>query len=215
MSLSRRTLLLAGAPVIALSGAVSSFAPRSARAADAVPATADPRMSERALGSPSAKVVVQEWFSLTCTHCARFSQIVFPEVKAKLIDTGRIRYVSRDFPLDQVALVAAMVARALPPERYQPFVDSLFASQDRWAFSQSNDPQVELGKMAALAGMSHDTFQHTVDDQSLRQAILDEQNAGQAKYKIESTPSFIFGSTLFSGEMEYDTFLKHVTDAGA
>jgi protein-disulfide isomerase len=206
MSLSRRTLLRAGAPALALSGVL----PGAARAA-----TVDPRMSDRALGSPTAKLVVQEWFSLTCTHCARFSQVVFPEVKAKLIDTGRIRYVYHDFPLDQVALAAAMIARALPPERYEPFVQSLFASQDRWAFSQSNDPQVELAKMAALAGLSHDAFQHTVDDQALRQAILDEQNDGQAKYKIDSTPSFIFGPTLFSGEMTYDTFLQKVTAAGA
>ncbi len=207
MTLSRRTLLRAGPPVLALSGILG----RPARAAAATP---DPRMTDRAVGSPDAKVVVQEWFSLTCTHCARFSQVVFPEVKAKLIDSGRIRYVYHDFPLDQVALTAAMVARALPAERYEPFVQSLFASQDRWAFSQSNDPQVELAKMAALAGMPHDVFQQTVNDQGLRQAILDEQSAGQAKYKIDSTPSFIFGAKLFSGEMEYDAFLKQVTEAG-
>ena len=205
MDLSRRTLLRAGAPLLAF-GML-----RPARAAATAP---DPRMTERALGSPDAKVVVQEWFSLTCTHCARFSQTVFPEIKAKLIDTGRIRYVYHDFPLDQVALTAAMVTRALPAERYEPFVQSLFASQDRWAFSQTNDPQVELAKMAALAGMPHDEFQRTVDDGGLRQAILDEQTAGQAKYKIDSTPSFIFGSKLYSGEMEYDAFLKQVTDTG-
>ncbi|MGI4744912.1 MAG: thioredoxin domain-containing protein [Janthinobacterium lividum] len=209
MSLFRRTLLLAGIGLPAaalLDGA--SFG--SARAA-----SADPRMAPRSLGKPDAKIVVQEWFSLTCTHCARFSQVVFPEVKAKLIDTGRIRYVFCDFPLDQVALTAVMVARALPTERYVPFVESLFASQDRWAFSQSNDPQVELAQMAALAGMSHDLFQKTIDDQGLRQAILDEQNVGQAAYKIDSTPSFVFGKTLFSGEMEYDTFAKKVTEAEA
>ncbi len=205
MSLSRRVLLLAAAPALALA--------RPAFGAEA--ATADPRMGERSLGKPDAKLVVQEWFSLTCTHCARFSQTVFPEVQAKLIDTGRIRYVYHDFPLDQVALAAAAVSRALPAERYEPFVQSLFASQDHWAFSQSSDPQTELAKMAALAGMSHELFQKTVDDAGLRQEILDEQNTGQAKYKIDSTPSFIFGSTLFSGEMEYDTFLGKVTAAGA
>jgi len=205
MSLSRRDLMLAGAaaPLMGLSL-------RAARAADA-----DPRMAERSLGKPDAKLVVQEWFSLTCTHCARFSQLVFPEVKAKLIDTGRIRYVFHDFPLDQVALTAAMVARALPPARYESFVQSLFASQDRWAFNQAADPTVELGKMAALAGMSHDDFTRTVADQSLRQAILAEQDAGQKRYKIDSTPSFIFGSTLVSGELEYDSFAQKVAAAGA
>lgn len=209
MSLFRRTLILAGIGLPA--SALLDIAVPGA----AVAAPVDPRMTLRALGPADAKVVVQEWYSLTCTHCARFSQTVFPEVKAKLIDTGRIRYEYHDFPLDQVALTAAMVARALPPERYEPFVQALFASQDTWAFSQSNDPQVELAKMAALAGMSHDVFQQTVSDQGLRQAILDEQNAGQAKYKIDSTPSFIFGKTLFSGEMDYDTFLQKVNAAAA
>jgi protein-disulfide isomerase len=202
MSLSRRTLLLASGPILALAGTASA-------------APADPRMDERALGKPDAKLVVQEWFSLTCTHCARFSQTVFPEVQAKLIDTGRIRYVYHDFPLDQVALAAAAVSRALPADRYEPFVQSLFASQDRWAFSQSSDPQTELAKMAALAGMPHELFDKTVNDAGLRQAILDAQNAAQAKYKIDSTPSFIFGSKLYSGEMDYDTFAKQVADAGA
>lgn len=202
MSLSRRALLIA-APVLAL-------ATRAASAAT----PPDPRMGERALGSPTAKLVVQEWFSMTCTHCARFSQVVFPEVKSKLIDTGRIRYVFQDFPLDQVALTAAMVARALPADRYAPFVESLLASQDHWAFAQGVDSRAELAKMAALAGMSHDTFQRTVDDQALRQAIVDKQDAGQKQYGIDATPSFIFGSTLFSGEMDYDTFAKKVAAAG-
>jgi protein-disulfide isomerase len=69
--------------------------------------------------------------------------------------------------------------------------------------------------MAALAGMPHELFDKTVNDAGLRQAILDAQNAAQAKYKIDSTPSFIFGSKLYSGEMDYDTFAKQVADAGA
>ena len=73
----------------------------------------------------------------------------------------------------------------------------------------------ELAKMAALAGMSHETFQATIDDKALRQAILDEQNTAQTRYKIDSTPSFVFGARLFTGEMDYDTFLKQATDAGA
>ena len=202
MGLSRRTLILAAAP------ALLGQRPAMAAALDAL-------MAPRVLGAPTAKLVVQEWFSLTCTHCARFSQVVFPEVKARLIDTGRIRYLYGDFPLDQVALTAAMVARALPPERYEPFVQALLASQDRWAFSQSNDPVTELGKMAALAGLSHEAFQATIDDKALRQAILDEQNGAQARYKIDSTPSFVFGAKLFTGEMDYGTFLKQATDAGA
>ncbi|MGI4744913.1 MAG: thioredoxin domain-containing protein [Janthinobacterium lividum] len=152
---------------------------------------ADARMDQRALGSPDAKVVVQEWFSLTCTHCAHFALTVFPEVKAKLIDTGKVFFVFHDFPLDQLALAAAAVARSLPPDRYLPFIDSLFASQDRWAFGA--DPATELGHQAALAGMAGPEYQALSHD-PLRDAIMAEQDDGQKRYDIQGTPTFIFGN---------------------
>src|SRR3978361_1277910 len=137
MSLSRRTL-------IASTVALTVGAATRARAADA-----DPRMADRTLGSPDAKVVMQEWFSLTCTHCAAWNKEVMPEVKAKLIDTGKVLYIYRDFPLDRPALTAAMVARSLPPVRYEAFVSTLLASQDRWAFAQGVDTTEELFRRAA------------------------------------------------------------------
>ena len=93
----------------------------------------------------------------------------------------------RDFPLDQVALPAAMVARALPPDRYEPFLSALFASQDRWAFAQGVNPTEEIGKMAALAGMSRQTFEQAIHDDALRDWILAEQDAGREEIQA-STP---------------------------
>ncbi len=196
MPINRRTLLAAAA--------AAPFLGRAATAADA----ADSRLSERSLGPASAPVVVEEWFSLTCTHCAAFSRTVFPDVRKNLIDTGKIRYVFKDFPLDQVALTAAMVARSLPPERYVPFVEALLASQDRWAFSRTNNTTDELAKMAALAGLSREAFDATLADDSLRAAILKEQDAGAKQYSINATPTFVFGSTPHSGELSYDSFAK-------
>ena len=95
---------------------------------------------------------VMEFFSLTCTHCAAFHKEIFPRVKRELVETGPIRMVWRDFPLDQLALAAAAVARSLPAERYEGFIGALLSSQDRWAFTRG-DPTEELAKMAALAGM--------------------------------------------------------------
>ena len=211
----RRTLL--GTSLVA-SLALGPFAARSGPAAAQGP---DPRMGQRAVGNPRAKVVVHEWFSLTCTHCARFAQDVFPEVKAKLIDTGRVFYVFKDFPLDQVALAASMVARSLPPERYEPFVLALLSSQDRWAFGQNVDPQAELQKMAALAGMPKATFDAAINDETLKHEILAEQDRGATALKINATPTFVFGTpdsadkSQFSGELDYDGFLKRVTAAVA
>ena len=181
--------------------------------------SADPRMSQRAAGDPKAPVQVMEYFSLTCTHCAAFAHETYPQVKKNLIDTGKVFYIFRDFPLDQVALTAAMVARALPPERYEPFILSLFASQDRWAFARGVNSTEELAKLAALAGMPRALFDKTIGDDELKKAIIAEEDEGQNKYKIDSTPSFIVNGPkekdgLHPGEMSYDAFAAIVTAAG-
>lgn len=173
----------------------------------------DPRETERSLGNPAAKVQVAEYFSLTCTHCAAFSQETFPQIETKLINTGKVHYSFRDFPLDQVALTAAMIARALPAERYVPFIQALFASQDRWAFAQGVNSTEELWKMAALAGMSRATFDATTSDTTLRDWILARQKESASKYSINSTPSFVINGELHAGEMSYDAFAKLIPDA--
>lgn len=202
MILTRRTLLA--------SAAISPALPSLARAQ-----TADPRMADRALGSADAKVTLQEWFSLTCTHCAAWSKEVFPEVKAKLIDTGKVHYVYRDFPLDQVALTAAMVACALPPERYEAFVSMLLASQDQWAFARGVDSNAELFKRAALAGMPRATFDSTINNNALKTAILDEQQGGVDKFGINSTPTFIVNGKSYAGEQSYDLIARYVASASS
>lgn len=201
MPLLRRSLLLA--PLLL---------PALAHAAD------DPRMAERAVGSAKAPVTVREFFSLTCPHCARFARDTLPEVQKQLIATGKLRYIYEDFPLDRVALMAAMVARALPPERYEPFVLALLASQDRWAFARGVNNTDEIFKMAALAGMSRATFDATINDTKLRDAILAEQDAAEKKYQVNATPTFIFTGPdgkehHNSGELTYDAFAKAVAEA--
>ncbi len=174
---------------------------------------ADPRMTERALGQADAPVTVVEWFSLTCTHCADFQKTTFPQVKAELIDKGKIRYVWRDFPLDQVALTAAMVARALPPERYEPFISALLGSQDRWAFARNVNSTEELAKLAGLAGLPRAAFNKVIADDELRQAILTGQSEAEQNDKVASTPSFIMNGKLTAGAVGYTAFAKAVTDA--
>ena len=202
MPISRRVLLgVGGVVVVAGGGAVLWRANRPAPPASplATPATSaapalaagDPRMAERALGKADAPVNVVEWFSLTCPHCAAFAIESFPTIKTELIDTGKLRYVFRDFPLDQLALVAAMVARSLPADRYEPFINALFASQDRWAFNRQANPIEELAKIAALAGMPRDKFNAAVADEGLKAAILKGQEEADKVYHVDSTPTFI------------------------
>ena len=207
---TRRTLLAA----TLLAAPLSVPGLRAARAQPQTQA-GDPRMADRAIGSADAKVTVQEYFSLTCTHCAAFQQETFPRVKQELIDTGKIRYVWRDYPLDQLALYAAMVARTLPPERYEPFVSALLTTQDRWAFNRSANPIEELAKMATLAGMPRSTFDSTMKDDKLRQFVLQEQANGEKKYGVNSTPTFVINDQPTTGAVSYDTLLKAVEAAAA
>jgi len=195
MMLSRRSALASTAAAAAL-----ATLPRPAQA------QTDPRLTERSLGQADAKVVVNEWFSLTCTHCAEFQKTTFPRVRKELIDTGRVRYVWHDYPLDQVALTAAMVARALPVERYEPFISTLLLSQDRWAFARGVNTTDELAKLAALAGMPRETFDATIADAGLKQAILQAQDQAEQTLSINSTPSFVVNGKVTAGAIAYPAF---------
>ena len=195
---TRRTLLATGGLL-----ALASLA--HADPGSTPDAVSDPRLVPRGFGKPDAKLV-EEWFSFTCPHCARFAADVFPDVRAKLIDTGKIRYVFREYPRDQVDLMAAMVARSLPVERYEPFMDELFRTQAHWAFDTSVVPKDELAKMAALAGMPRETFDRVTADDALRANILAGQAQAEKQYSIESTPTFVVGGQAHSGEVTFQTF---------
>jgi protein-disulfide isomerase len=176
-------------------------------------AAEDPRLAERSLGRPDARLAVDEYFSLTCPHCAAFVQETLPRIKTELIETGKIRLMFRDFPLDQLALTAAMIARALPPERYEPFITALFASQERWAFARNVNNAEEIWKLAALAGMTRAIFDQTVADDALKTAILAAQDAAAKQWKINSTPSFVIKGEMYAGALSFDRFNQVVTAA--
>lgn len=203
MPIYRRSLLSVVAAGLALPAVLS---PRPARAAD-------PHEAERSIGKSDAKTIVMECFSLTCTHCAAFAREAFPQIKSELIDTGKLRWVFLDFPLDQVALTAAMVARYLPPERYEPFIMALFANQDRWAFARGVNTTDELWKTAALAGMGRTTFDQAIADDVLKAWILQQQADDQKKWNINSTPSFVINGQKYAGEMSFDAFRKLIPDS--
>jgi protein-disulfide isomerase len=141
-----------------------------------------------------------------------------PRVKTELIDTGRVRMVFHDFPLDQVALTAAAVARNLPVSSYEPFVSALLASQDRWAFARGVNTTEELAKMAALAGLSRAGFDAAVADEALRAAILKARDDAARVYSIDATPSFVLSGPAVknrreSGARPFDDFARLVKEA--
>jgi protein-disulfide isomerase len=234
MPVSRRVLLSIGSAAIVAAGGFTAWritarapvlaqsAPPAAAPEAAAPAPAgtsgDPRFAQRSVGKSDATVSASEWFSLTCPHCARFARDTMPQVQSQLIDTGKLLLIFGDFPLDQVALTAAMVARYLPAERYWPFCEALLASQDRWAFARNVNSTEELAKMAALAGMARETFDKAIADTQLRDWILKQQDEASKVYKVDSTPTFVFNGPAQknhreSGEQSYDAFAKMVAAA--
>ena len=203
--LTRRQNLLALVAGATFTGTVARSG--SARAEDL-------SRAERFVGKPDAKTTVIEFFSLTCSHCAAFAAGTLPQIKKAMIETGKVRWVFRDYPLDQVALLAAQVARYLPVDRYEPFVGALLATQDRWAFARDANRTEEIWKTAGLAGMNRATFEKAIADNDLKGWILKEQQADQDKWKIASTPSFVInGTKAAGGEMSFEAFRKLIPDA--
>ncbi len=201
MLISRRSILsLVGATAIAPAGFAADSDPNSP-------------FAQRSIGSPSAPVTAIEYFSLTCTHCAHFANVTMPQVKPKLVDTGKLQIIYRDYPLDQVALMAAQVARSLPAEEYYPFIEALFASQDDWAFAPGIDYTESIFKYAALAGMDRPTYMAALADDKLQAFILQEQKEGQTVYDVQATPTFIINDKVYPGAMEYPDFASTIAQA--
>lgn len=158
------------------------------------------------MGDANAKVVVIEYASLSCPHCARFNSDVLPQIKANYIDKGLVRWVYRDYPLNRPAYQAAVLTHCISPVRYFGLVDKLFKSQDYWAVQQDALPA--LHQIGISEGVSEDAFNACLKDQPLQDKILARLKEANDKYKVEATPSFIVKGELHSGEMSYDDFKK-------
>lgn len=169
-------------------------------------------MSDRAIGNPDAKVVIEEFSSLNCPHCAHFHTDAFEKIKAEYIDTGKIYYIQRDFPLNGPALHGAMVARCLPKERYFSFMDLLFKNQESWAFKP--DYINYLRQNSALAGLSNRDFDSCIANKELQTTMQNKMREGAVRYSINSTPSFLLnGALLKFGAADFAVFKQVIDDA--
>lgn len=169
-------------------------------------------LDSRSLGNPNAPVKIEEFASLSCSHCAAFHKQVFPELKSKYIDTGKVYFTFSDFPLNAPALDGTLITRCMPGERYFAFLSMLFETQDKWAFSQ--DYKTILGQNAKLAGMSDDAFNECLANQNLKEGIVARMQSNQTKHGINSTPSFVInGTTVITGALPIDAFDQAIADA--
>ena len=156
------------------------------------------------LGDPKAPIKIVEYASLTCSHCATFHNDVFPRIKADYIDTGKARLVYRDFPLDRVALQAAVIARCGGADGFFGFVEVLFRTQKSWA--RSNDPIDALARIGRLGGLKREAIDACLADKTLVDSILAVRLHGEKEFGIGSTPTFIINGEKVVGARSYEHF---------
>lgn len=190
-----------GSTVTGSEGGSSLLAPSAAMDIDM-----DNALAERSLGDVDAPVTVIEYASMTCPHCARFHNDILPVVKQRLIDTGKLRLIFRDYPLDTHALKAAMMARCTDRSRYFQLVEVIFKQQSNWI--KGTDPLVGLKQLGALAGMEPAFIDTCVANPQLQQFLLSGMQEGQQKYKIKATPTFVFnnGAEQMEGDKNPEDF---------
>lgn len=162
-------------------------------------------MAIRSVGSEDAPVVIEEFASLTCSHCAEFYINTYPKLKEAYIDTGKVRFIYHDFPLNAPALEGAIVARCLPEGRYFQFIKFLFETQDDWAFDRNFSGYIKQN--AKLLGLGDSAHQACVGNIELREAVTARMQAQSMDYNIRSTPTFIInGEHQIVGARPFEAF---------
>jgi protein-disulfide isomerase len=143
---------------------------------------------------------------MTCPHCAHFADDVLPELKKKWIDTGKMKLVLRDFPLDDEAVHASMIARCAPADRFYAFVDTFFADQDKWV--AASDYQAALTRLAILGGMSKPEVDKCLADNTLENQILNSRLVAAKQLDVNATPTFFVNGAKYTGEPTVEAFDK-------
>jgi len=164
--------------------------------------TLDVLLSEKVLGSAAAKAMMIEYSSLTCPHCADFHTTTLPQLRTAYLDAGTVKLVYRDFPLDNTALSAAMVARC-SGDRFFTVLDLLYRGQGSW---MSGDLTAGLQRVVAPAGMTASEVVTCLASSELRAGILAMRTAAQTQSGIRATPSFIIGGQTYEGAMPFSYF---------
>ena len=199
--ISRRQLLLGTAALAAMAYATPALAVDQAELNKA------PALGEMALGADEgAKVTLIEYASATCGHCAAFHKDVYKKLKAEYIDTKKIRFIFREFPLDDAALAAFMIARAAPKDSYFPLIDIYFETLETWA----KNPAEGLLNIAKQAGFTQEKFTLTLKDQELAKNIIAIREDG-AKFGVKGTPAFFLNGEQYEGDRTFDA-LKAAID---
>ena len=167
-------------------------------------------LPDMALGPADAKVTIVEYASMTCPHCAAFNEQVFPKIKSEFIDTGKVRYVFREFPLDIKAAAGSMLSRCIAngdANKYFAVTDLLFKSQNDWVTKNTTESLMRIGKQA---GLTQQQVEDCLKDQALLDKIAADQKYASEVLKVDSTPTFFVNGERIKGETSIEEFEKRI-----
>jgi protein-disulfide isomerase len=205
-SARRRFLAFAASCLVGL-GLAFGLAPAQAQTMVPVEQLMAPGpLPDIAVGSATAPVNIIEYASMTCVHCAAFHEETWPKLKAKYVDTGKVRFVLREFPLDPLATAGFMLARCVGPEKRNAIVDLLYTQQKSWAFVDK--PIEALAALVKQAGISQADFEACLKNQSLYDQVNQTRDDASKKFQIHATPTFFVNGREMSGEQPIEDFDK-------
>ncbi len=167
-------------------------------------------LPDMGLGPANATVTITEYASMTCPHCANFSETVFPKIKSEYIDSGKIRYVFREFPLDLKAAAGSMLARCIAKDdapKYFAVIDLLFKQQSDWVMKNTTETLTRIGKQA---GLTQQAVEDCLKDQALLDKIAADQKFANEVLKVNSTPTFFINGEMVKGETSFEEFDKKI-----
>jgi protein-disulfide isomerase len=196
------------AAALAVSSALAQSPPQPEGTADMIKVLQPGPLPELAMGDPSGVVVV-EYGSLTCPHCAAFSKEIFPQLKAEYIDTGKVRYIFREFARNTLDVAGYVLARCIGDDKAFAADELLFAQQDKWAFVDK--PLEPLIAAMRPAGLSQEKANECLKDQKLADAIVAITKHANDDVKISGTPTFVIDGKVYGGELTFDQ-LKSILD---
>jgi protein-disulfide isomerase len=197
-NIHRRSLLGAGA-MVGLSAALPAFGQATSESYSADELAVAGPLGDQILGNSLAPVTCYEYASLTCGHCASFHENGFKVLKEKYIDTGKVKYILRDFPLDPLAAAGFMLSHCAGDGKYYPMVDMLFAQQRTW--TQTDKPVDALLSLAKQAGFSQESFETCLKNQTIYEGVNAVRQRGTEKFKVDSTPTFFFNGRKVKGSL--------------
>ncbi|ODN68028.1 DsbA family protein [Methylobrevis pamukkalensis] len=207
--ITRRHFMTGAAAVAGLALMPGFLRPAQAQSVDTTELLTPGPLGEKSLGPADAKVTVIEYASMTCGHCARFHETTWPVFKEKYVDSGQVRFILREFPLDPLAAAGFMLARSAPNDNFFPMVSLLFETQREWAYS--DDPVAALLKISRQAGFTQESFEAALKNQELLDGVNWVRNRGAQEFGVDATPTFFINGEKKAGALSIEEMDAAIT----